>query len=163
MSNGPTQRGWWLEDAVVGSTIAHGGGRTIGAAEHVQLAWLTHNLSDVHGDAHAAAQSEWGEPLVLGALTAAIVTGLAAPATGPPRTAAAVVRQGWHSIRLEAIVMAGDTIRAESRIEAVNGADDDGARVRRTLTGRNQRGESVVVIRDEPFVPRRSGPGPSNV
>ena len=86
------QRGWWLEDAVPGTVLRHPGGRTIGSAEHVWLAWITHNVSDVHGNAHAAARNEWGQPLVLGMLTAAIVIGLAArPPLTPDRGAIGMV------------------------------------------------------------------------
>lgn len=155
MAPSPAQRGWWLEDAVVGATIAHGGGRTIGAAEHVQLAWLTHNVSDIHGNLDTASRGDWGEPLVLGALTAAIVVGLASPAVGTPETAGRAAQAGWSSIRLVGAVRAGDTLSAESRIESVRGADEAGAYVRRTVLGRDQLGGVVAVIEDEVYAPRR--------
>lgn len=114
------QRGWWLEDALPGTTIVHPGGRTISEAEHVWLAWVTHNLSDIHGNADAARRTEWGEPLVLGMLTAAIVIGLAEPATGPPETVAEATGSGWDWIRLEHVVTAGDTLRANHRSSRSN-------------------------------------------
>ena len=114
------QRGWWLEDAIPGTVLRHPGGRTIGATEHVWLAWITHNISDIHGDAHAATRNEWGQPLVLGMLTAAIVIGLAAPATPEAESGAIGMSDGWSSIRLTGVVLAGDTLRAESVIHAVD-------------------------------------------
>jgi acyl dehydratase len=149
------QRGWWLEDAVPGIVIRHADSRTITADEHVPLAWVTHNVSDIHGNHDAASHNAWGEPLVLGALTAAIVIGLAAPASGPPRTALAATSGGWHSIRLEATVRAGDTVRAESRIESIVRVDADGGYVRRTVLGRNQYDQVVARIEDEAYAPRR--------
>jgi acyl dehydratase len=150
------QRGWWLDDAVAGTVLRHPGGRTIDEAEHVWLAWVTHNISDIHGDAHAAAGNEWGRPLVLGMLTAAIVIGLAAPATPLPEEAALAMSDGWSSIRLTGLVFAGDTLRAESSIHAVGpGAGPRWGRVQRTIRGYDQRGALVAVIEEERSVPRR--------
>ena len=115
------QRGWWLEDAVPGTILRHPGGRTIGPDEHVWLAWVTHNISGVHGNADAATRTEWGQPLVLGMLTAAVVIGLASPATPEPDQAAIGWDDGWSSIRLAAPVLAGDTLTAESEIARARG------------------------------------------
>jgi acyl dehydratase len=153
------QRGWWFEDAAPGTVLRHPGGRTIDEAEHVWLAWITNNQSDVHGNADAAARGAWGQPLVLGALTAAIVIGLASPAAGPPDVGAAGWADGWRSIKLSGIVIPGDTIRAESVIhsaEPIGGRRWATGRVRRTIQGRNQRDEIVAVIEEEREVPRRA-------
>lgn len=148
------QRGWWLEDARAGSTIAHPGGRTIGADEHPRLAWLTDNASDVHGDTHRAASGPFGEPLVLGALTAAIVIGLAEPAVGPTTEARRAIAHGWQRIALTATVVAGDTVSASSRIERVTPDDDArGGRIERVIEGRNQHGEVVVRVEESRWVP----------
>lgn len=150
------QRGWWLEDATPGSRIEHPGGRTIGADEHPRLAWLTDNASDVHGDSHKAARGPFGQPLVLGALTTAVVVGLAEPASGPPADARRALPGGWSSIVLAGSVVAGDTLVASSQVEEVI-VDDDrrGGSVRRLIEGRNQRGEVVVRIRDQRWAPSR--------
>jgi itaconyl-CoA hydratase len=154
------QRGWWLEDAIVGGIIVHPGGRTVSADEHPRLAWLTDNASDVHGDAHRAAARPFGAPLVLGALTAAVVIGLAEPAVGPVDAAARARPTGWARIDLTGIVLAGDTLSATSTVEAV--APDPDARgglVRRVVEGRNQRGSIVVRIADERWAPARDRRG----
>jgi acyl dehydratase len=150
------RRGWWLEDAIPGTIIRHRGGRTITDSEHVWLAWVTHNVSDLHGNADSASRTEWGQPLVLGMLTAAIVIGLASPADGSPDTVANTWSDGWDSIRLERPVMAGATLRAESQIEAVTALP--GAtygRVTRTIIGRDQHAEIVVRIHEERNILRR--------
>lgn len=153
---GVAQRGWWLEDAVPGTTLLHPGGRTIVEGEHVWLAWVTHNLSDVHGNADAASRTTWGQPLVLGMLTAAVVIGLAAPAAGPPHVGLVGWSDGWRSIRLVEPVRVGDTITARSRIEAVAATAEPGiGRVRRTISGLDQRGRVVVAIAEERTVARR--------
>jgi acyl dehydratase len=149
---------WWLEDALPGTTIHHPHGRTIDDAEHVWLAWVTHNVSDVHGDAHASAMGPFGGPLVLGVLTVAIVIGLAEPAAPEPGRVGATLGDGWRAIRLTGPVRPGDTIHAESRIEAVRPAAAPGVGlVSRTITGLDQTGRVVVTIEevDRP-VPERS-------
>lgn len=152
------QRGWWFEDATPGATIRHPGGRTVTADEHARLAWLTDNASDVHGDAHRAAVGAFRERVVLGALSAAIVVGLAGPATGPATGAARAMLGGWRRIDLSAVVRAGDTLHATSTFRTVQpDADGDGGVVERTIEGRNQRGEVVVVIDEELWAPSRNG------
>lgn len=95
---GPSPAGWFLEDAVPGTTLHHPHGRTLDEAEHVWLAWITDNVSDVHGNADAASRAAWGQPIVLGALTAAIVIGLAHPGAGDPATTGtAGWADGWSS------------------------------------------------------------------
>lgn len=141
--------GWWLEDALPGTIIRHPHGRTIDAAEHVWLAWITHNLSDVHGDAHATTAGPFGGPLVLGALAVAIVIGLAEPAAPEPDRAVATLTPGWRTIRLTAPVRPGDTLRAESRIEAVRPSMAGGlGLVTRTISGLDQAGRVVATIEE---------------
>jgi len=149
------QRGWWLEDAAPGRLIRHPGGRTITAGEHVWLAWITHNLSDIHGNADAARQNEWGQPLVLGMLTAAILLGLAQPAAGPPESFIGEGRT-WPSIKLQHPVVEGDSIRAESLVHDVTlDATRDMGRVRRTISGYDQRDRVVAMIEEDLRVPSR--------
>lgn len=150
-------RGWWLDDARPGTRLRHPGGRTIGAAEHVWLAGLTHNVSDLHGNADAAERGAFGRPVVLGALSAAIVIGLARPAVALPGDAAAAALTGWSRIRLGQPVFPGDTLRAESSIEAVGPRlpNAPSARVTRTIRGFNQRGEVVVTVSETRDVPVR--------
>jgi acyl dehydratase len=145
---------WTFDDAVAGSTIQHERARTIGADEHVWLAWLTDNASDLHGNADAAARMEFGQPVVLGALVAAIVIGLAEPAEWRAEDAASNQPKGWRSIRLSKAVLPGDTLRAESRILAATPfADGQGGLVRRLIVGRTQGGTEVARVEEERAVP----------
>lgn len=149
--------GWWLEDAVPGTVIRHPHGRTIDETEHVWLAWVTHNLSDVHGDRHATERGPFGGPLVLGALAVAIVIGLAEPAVADSRLAVATLTPGWRTIRLAAPVRPGDTLRAESRIKEVRTASLPGlGLVTRTIIGIDQDATIVVEIEevDRPIAAR---------
>lgn len=154
---GPVQqRGWWFEDVMAGTVLHHPGGRTVTSDEHARLAWLTDNASDIHGDAHRAAKGAFGQPVVLGALSVAIVVGLAAPATGPAHLADRSVGRGWSMIHLSRVVLAGDTLRAESHIHAgMPDLDAAGGVIRRSIIGRNQRDEEVVRIEEDSWAPSR--------
>lgn len=148
--------GWYADDVEPGDLIRHPEGRTITADEHVWLAWVTQNASDLHGNADRAARGAFGGPVVLGALTAAVVIGLAEPAEPDPTRAALGLPTGWSRIRLSAPVMPADTLRAESRIRAVDqGPGDAGAFVERTIVGRNQHDEEVAVIEERRWVAHR--------
>jgi acyl dehydratase len=152
----PDQRGWWLDDAVPGVTLRHPGGRTLDETDHVWLAWVSLNASDIHGNADLSARGPWGQPIVLGALTAAIVLGLAAPAAGPPEVGTAGWSDGWSSIRLSGAVLPGDTLRAESYVHAVDRTPDaPTGRVQRTIRGLNQRGQVVLTVEEVREVARR--------
>lgn len=148
--------GWYFEDALPGAVLRHPHGRTIGAGEHVWLAWVSDNASDLHGNADRASRGAYGGPVVLGALSVAIVAGLAAPAGGSPGTWTMARLTGWHRIQLRRPVVPGDTLRSESRIVGSVGAvERDGGFVRRTIAGLDQRGETVLVIDETCWAPRR--------
>ena len=150
-------RGWWFEDAIPGEVMDHPGGRTIGADEHILLAWLTNNASDVHGNHDVASRGAFGGPVVLGALSVAIVVGLAEPAAGPPRVAARAILTGWRRIGLVGLLLPGDTLYASSRIDdARRDADHGGGMVSRLIVGRTHRGDEVVRIEEERWVPSRA-------
>ena len=150
--------GWWLEDAVPGAVLRHRGGRTIDPAEHVLLAWMTDNQSDVHGNHDRAGRGAFGGPVVLGALSVAIVMGLAGPAAVGPERVARSLPVGWRRIGLVGVVVPGDTLSAESEIaEVTRDADGSGGHVARTVIGRTQRGDEVVRIEERCWVPARSG------
>jgi len=146
--------GWWFEDARPGLRLRHPLARTIGPAEHVWLAWISNNQSDIHGNAHRAAMTDWAQPLVLGALTAAVVIGLAQPAE-PASEETPLALANWHSITLGRAVVAGDTLRAFSDIRTCQPVPAGGGYVERTIMGLSQRGEVVVTIDETCFAPAR--------
>ena len=147
---------WWFEDAVVGAVIAHPRGRTITLDEHARLAWLTDNASPVHGDVHRSSTGPFGQVVVLGALSVAIVLGLAEPGVSPPGDAARAASTGWRQIALTAIVLGGDTLTASSLVTAARvDPDGHGGLVTRTIEGRNQAAIVVTRIVEERWVARR--------
>src|SRR5439155_294869 len=73
--------GRFLEDFKVGDVYRSPAGRTISQADNTHFSLLTNNANPIHTDAHYAAQTEFGRPLVNSFLTMAVVAGLMVPDT----------------------------------------------------------------------------------
>ena len=125
-------------------------GRTVLEADNVWFTLLTLNTNPIHFDAHYAAQTEWGKPLVDSTFTLALVTGLSVVDVSER-----AVNLGWREVRLPAPVFAGDTIRAETEIlEKRESKSRPGFGVVTVRTrGLNQRDEVVIVFERTVLVP----------
>jgi itaconyl-CoA hydratase len=100
-----------FEDFEIGRMIRHALGRTVTATDNTWFTLLTMNTNPIHFDAHYAAQTEFGKPLVNSTLTLAVVTGLS---VGDVSRYA--VNLGWDEIRMPAPVYEGDTIYARTEV-----------------------------------------------
>ncbi len=117
---------------------------------------ISNNASDLHANVEFARSTSFGEPVVLGALTVAVVVGMAEPLEWAPADAAFARSRGWTSIHLAAPVFGGDTLRAESLILSVAALPDGrGGTVRRRIVGRNQHAAVVATIEEERLVTTR--------
>ena len=105
-SDGP-----YFEDFTVGVVLAHALGRTITATDNAWFSLLTVNTNPIHFDAHYAAQTEFGRPLVNSAFTLALVLGLSVA-----DVSRRAVNLGWEMVRLPAPVFEGDTLYARSEV-----------------------------------------------
>jgi itaconyl-CoA hydratase len=140
------------EDFVVGSVLRHALGRTISATDNTWFTLLTVNANPIHFDAHYAAQTEFGRPLVNSCFTLALVTGLS---VGDISRHA--VNLGWDEVRMPAPVFEGDTIYAQTEIL---GKRDSASRphmgiVEVRTTGFKQDGTVVLEFRRSIMVYRR--------
>ena len=104
--------GFTFDEFVVGTVIEHRPGRTVTETDNVLMTALTGNTAPIHLDAHYAAQTSWGRPLVCSLVTLAIVGGMTVRSTSGLTTA----NLGWREIELPAPVFIGDTLYAESEI-----------------------------------------------
>lgn len=151
-------RGRWFEDFAVGDRYRHPLGRTITRTDNIWMTLLTQNSSPVHFDAHYAAQTEFGQPLVDSTFTLALVTGQSVV----DLTQHVFANLGWDRVRLPHPVFEGDTIHSESEVLAVRASasrPDVGIVTARTV-GFNQRGEIVIVFERTMMIYRR-GHGPA--
>lgn len=131
-----TPIGRYLEDFEVGAVYEHRPGRTITEADDIAFSLMTMNRHPLHCDAHYAAQTEFGRPLVNSALTLAIVTGM----TVDDVSFRAIANLGWEEIRLTAPVHPGDTLHARSEVIAVR-------------ESRSRPGQGIVTTRTEACKP----------
>ena len=99
------------EDFTVGETIRHSLGRTVTTTDNIWFTLLTANTNPIHFDAHYAAQTEFGKPLVNSTFTLALVTGLSVADISQH-----AINLGWDEVRMPAPVFEGDTIYARTEV-----------------------------------------------
>lgn len=104
--------GRYLEEFVVGDIYEHRPGRTVTETDNIQFSLMTMNFHPMHCDAHFAAGSEFGKPLVNSGLSLAIVLGM----TVADVSGRAIANLGWKEINLTGPVFPGDTLYAESEV-----------------------------------------------
>lgn len=100
-----------FEDFETGMILRHSLGRTVTPTDNIWFTLLTANTNPIHFDAHYAAQTEFGRPLVNSTFTLALVTGLSV--TDVSQNA---VNLGWDEIRMRVPVFEGDTIYAQTEV-----------------------------------------------
>ncbi|MGB9112554.1 MAG: MaoC family dehydratase [Acidimicrobiales bacterium] len=157
--------GPFFEDLAVGDIFEHASGRTVIDADNVWFTLLTQNPQPIHFDAHYAAQTTFGRPLVNSCFTLALVTGQSVPDISQN----VLANLGWDEVRLPNPVFAGDTIYSRSEVlEARDSASHPEAGIVTVrTTGYNQRGEVVIsfkrtaMIYKQDHAPDRNRPTPS--
>jgi itaconyl-CoA hydratase len=155
------REGWqgrFYEDFEVGDIYRHPLGRTVLPVDNSWFTLLTQNTAPIHFDAHYAAQTEFGRPLVDSTFTLALVTGQSVTDISQNVFA----NLGWDEVRLPAPVFEGDTIYSQSEV-----LEKRDSRSRPNIgivtvktTGYNQEGIVVIVFRRTVMVYRR-GQAPS--
>jgi len=111
MTTKPSWTGRTYEDFEIGDVYQHALGRTVTQTDNIWFTLLTVNPNPIHFDAHYAAQTEFGKPLVDSTFTLALVTGLSVSDISQNG-----VNLGWDEVRLPAPVVEGDTIYAQSEV-----------------------------------------------
>ena len=107
--------GWsgrYFEDFDVGDVYGTRSGAPSCTVDNVWFTLLTQNTAPIHFDAHYAAQTEWGRPLVDSTFTLALVTGQSVTDVSQN----VMANLGWDEVRLPHPVFEGDTIYSESEV-----------------------------------------------
>lgn len=97
----------------VGDTIAHEIRRTVTETDNLLFSTMTHNPQPLHIDAEAARASEFGQILVNGTFTFALMVGLS---VGDTTLGTLVANLGYDKLVMPAPVFIGDTMRATSEV-----------------------------------------------
>jgi acyl dehydratase len=152
MSDAPGTEGPCFEDFVVGQLIRHPLGRTVTATDNTWFTLLTVNTNPIHFDAHYAAQTEWGRPLMNSCFTLALVTGLSVADISRH-----AVNLGWDEVRMPAPVFDGDTIYAQTEVLSTRASESRPHMgiVEVKTTGFKQDGTVVLEYRRTIMVYRR--------
>ena len=105
--------GRWFDDWTVGDKIVHEIRRTVTETDNLLFTTMTHNPQPLHLDAEFAAKSEFGQILVNGTFTFALMIGLS---VGDTTLGTLIANLGYDKLVMPKPVFIGDTLRAESEV-----------------------------------------------
>jgi acyl dehydratase len=102
-----------FEQWQVGDRIEHEIRRTVTETDNLLFSCLTHNPQPLHLDAEAAKASEFGQIIVNGTFTFALMVGLS---VGETTLGTLVANLGYDKVVMPHPVFIGDTLRATSEV-----------------------------------------------
>lgn len=108
--------GRFFEEWTVGDKVDHGIRRTVTETDNVLVCALTHNPQPMHLDHAAAAESEFGQPLVNSIYTFGLMIGVSVADT---TLGTLIANLGYDKLVFPKPVFVGDTLRAQSECIAV--------------------------------------------
>jgi len=100
----------------VGDHIAHALRHTVTEEENRQITVMTHNPQPLHLDAEYAAKTEFGQILVNGLFTFALMVGVSVEET---TLGTLVANLGYDKVTMPKPVFIGDTLRTETEVVAL--------------------------------------------
>ncbi|KQN20968.1 MULTISPECIES: MaoC family dehydratase [unclassified Sphingomonas] len=105
--------GRYFDQWTVGDRIVHEIRRTVTETDNLLFSTMTHNPQPLHLDAEAAKASEFGQILVNGTFTFALMVGLS---VGDTTLGTLVANLGYDKLVHPKPVFIGDTMRAETEV-----------------------------------------------
>ena len=105
--------GRYYNQWAIGDRIAHEIRRTVTETDNLLFSTMTHNPQPLHLDAEAAKTSEFGQILVNGTFTFALMVGLS---VGETTLGTLVANLGYDKLVHPKPVFIGDTMRAETEV-----------------------------------------------
>lgn len=103
--------GKYFDQWQVGETLVHEIRRTVTETDNLLFSTMTHNPQPLHIDAEAAKASEFGQILVNGTFTFALMIGLS---VGDTTLGTLIANLGYDQLVHPKPVFIGDTLRAET-------------------------------------------------
>ncbi|GAA4220676.1 MaoC family dehydratase [Sphingomonas endophytica] len=139
----------------VGDRIVHDIRRTVTEADNLLFTTMTHNPQPLHLDAEAAKASEFGQILVNGTFTFALMVGLS---VGDTTLGTLVANLGYDKLVMPKPVFIGDTLRAETEVQELKDSRSRPEAGIVTFTHRllNQRDELVCQCLRTALLKRRA-------
>lgn len=108
--------GLYFDEWKEGVKITHEIRRTVTETDNLLFTTMTHNPQPLHLDAEAAKASEFGQILVNGTFTFALMVGLT---VGDTTLGTLVANLGYDKLTMPKPVFIGDTLRATSEVIAM--------------------------------------------
>lgn len=108
--------GRYFDEWAVGDRIAHELRRTVTETDNLLFTTMTHNPQPLHLDAEAAKASEFGQILVNGTFTFALMVGMS---VGETTLGTLVANLGYDQLVMPSPVFIGDTLHATSEVTAL--------------------------------------------
>ena len=105
--------GRWFDEWKVGDSLRHEIRRTVTETDNLLFSTMTHNPQPLHIDLEAAKASEFGQILVNGTFTFALMVGLS---VGDTTLGTLVANLGYDKLVMPKPVFIGDTMRAETEV-----------------------------------------------
>jgi len=105
--------GRYFDQWTIGDMIAHDIRRTVTETDNLLFTTMTHNPQPLHLDAEAARASEFGQILVNGTFTFALMVGLS---VGDTTLGTLIANLGYDKLVMPAPVFIGDTLRCETEV-----------------------------------------------
>ena len=136
--------GRYFDEWQVGDRIEHPITRTVTETDNLLISTLTHNPQPLHLDAEYAGRTEFGQIVVNGTFTFALMVGLS---VGDTTLGTLVANLGYDKVRMPKPVFIGDTLRAETEVIALKDSNSrpDAGIVTFEHRMLNQRDELVCV------------------
>lgn len=105
--------GYWFEEFSEGQVFNHEWTRTVTESDNMMFSMLTMNPQPLHIDRHAAAETEFGQPLVNSLFTLGLLIGMTVNDTTLNTT---VANLGMEAVKFPAPLFQGDTVRARTTV-----------------------------------------------
>jgi len=105
--------GRYFDEWQIGDRIVHDLRRTVTETDNLLFSTMTHNPQPLHLDAEAARASEFGQILVNGTFTFALMVGVS---VGDTTLGTLIANLGYDKVVMPKPVFIGDTLRGETEV-----------------------------------------------
>src|SRR3954470_11013005 len=112
---GCAMAGLWFEEFEDGMVFNHDWSRTITETDNVWFSLLTMNPQPLHIDAHFAAKTEWGKPLVNSLFTLGLMIGMSVNDTTLGTTLANL---GMSDVKFPKSLFPGDSVKVRTIVRS---------------------------------------------
>jgi acyl dehydratase len=146
--------GLYFEQFEVGQRFDHAWTRTVTETDNVLFSSLTMNVQPLHLDAHFAARTEFGKPLVNSIFTLGLMVGMTVNDTTLGTT---IGNLGMTEVKFPKPVFCGDTLRARTVVisKRESKSRPDAGIVDFEHTALNQKDEIVAICKRSAFMRKR--------